>query len=247
MRTKTPFRRKRLISRGSSSSSSVEVKVERELQCSRCKAIFPDYLARCPECGSEEWIGLVEVNPYTDAMETFLKACGHLLWLVGTIGFLVLLWQTDSPDAETNKLFIYGAFLLLFCSVLFSAAYFGMSEIMRRILRMQRRLRAFHENYRDDQPEAATPAPSSTSSPSAACRVTVRLLTRCSRGNRGREGTSSERFPSPLHVVFPNVPLQPEKPGGVVVQVGFQGVGLERLCTPALVALLEAAQGVALA
>ena len=144
MRTKTPFRRKRLISRGSSSSTSVEVKVERELQCSRCKAIFPDYLARCPECGSEEWIGLVEVNPYTRMpMETFLKACGHLLWLVGTIGFLVLLWQTDSPDAETNKLFIYGAFLLLFCSVLFSAAYFGMSEIMRRILRMQRRLRAF--------------------------------------------------------------------------------------------------------
>ena len=128
MRTKTPFRRKRLISRGSSSSTSVEVKVERELQCSRCKAIFPDYLARCPECGSEEWIGLVEVNPYTRMpMETFLKACGHLLWLVGTIGFLVLLWQTDSPDAETNKLFIYGAFLLLFCSVLFSAAYFGMS------------------------------------------------------------------------------------------------------------------------
>ena len=153
MRTKTPFRRKRLISLGSSSSSSVEVKVERELQCSRCKAIFPDYLTRCPECGSEEWIGLVEVNPYTRMpMETFLKACGHLLWLVGTIGFLVLLWQTDSPDAETNKLFIYGAFLLLFCSVLFSAAYFGMSEIMRRILRMQRRLRAFHENYRDDQP-----------------------------------------------------------------------------------------------
>ena len=99
MRTKTPFRRKRLISRGSSSSTSVEVKVERELQCSRCKAIFPDYLARCPECGSEEWIGLVEVNPYTRMpMETFLKACGHLLWLVGTIGFLVLLWQTDSPD-----------------------------------------------------------------------------------------------------------------------------------------------------
>jgi hypothetical protein len=72
MRTKTPFRRKRLISLGSSSSSSVEVKVERELQCSRCKAIFPDYLARCPECGSEEWIGLVEVNPYTRMpMETF--------------------------------------------------------------------------------------------------------------------------------------------------------------------------------
>ena len=129
MRTKTPFRSKRLISLGSSSSSSVEVKVERELQCSRCKAIFPDYLARCPECGSEEWIGLVEVNPYTRMpMETFLKACGHLLWLVGTIGFLVLLWQTDSPDAETNKLFIYGAFLLLFWQ----------RAVLRRLLRHER-------------------------------------------------------------------------------------------------------------
>ncbi len=153
MKAKTPFRRKRLIQTPGTQVPVTEVRIERELQCSRCKATFPDYLARCPECGSEEWIGLVEVNPYTRMpMETFLKACGHLLWLVGTVGFLVLLWQTDSSDAETNKLFAYAAVLLLFCSVLFSAAYFGMSEIMRRILRMQRRLRAFHENYRDDQP-----------------------------------------------------------------------------------------------
>ena len=152
-RIRTLIRRKRLIANTTTSAPSIEVKVERELQCSRCKAIFPDYLARCPECGSDEWIGLAEVNPYTRMpMETFLKACGHLLWLVGTIGFLVLLWQTDSTNDETNRLFAYGAVLLLFCSVLFSAAYFGMSEIMRRILRMQRRLRAFHENYRDDQP-----------------------------------------------------------------------------------------------
>ena len=200
MRTKTPFRRKRLISRGSSSSTSVEVKVERELQCSRCKAIFPDYLARCPECGSEEWIGLVEVNPYTRMpMETFLKACGHLLWLVGTIGFLVLLWQTDSPDAETNKLFIYGAFLLLFCSVLFSAAYFGMSGSCAASSVCSGGSAPSTKTTATINPEAATPAPSSTSSPSAACRVTVRLLTRCSRGKsgEGRGNLSGERFPLP--------------------------------------------------
>lgn len=132
-------------------------------------------------------------------METFLKACGHLLWLVGTIGFLVLLWQTDSPDAETNKLFIYGAFLLLFCSVLFSAAYFGMSEIMRRILRSSGGSAPSTKTTATINPEAATPAPSSTSSPSAACRVTVRLLTRCSRGKsgEGRGNLSLERFPLP--------------------------------------------------
>ena len=153
MRARTPFRRKRLVAGDTPATPVIDVRVERELQCSRCKAIFPDYLARCPECGSDEWIGLVEVNPYTRMpMETFLKACGHLLWLIGTVGFLVLLWQTDSPDPETNRLFAYGAVLLLFCSVLFSAAYFGMSELMHRIVRMQRRLRAFHENYRDDRP-----------------------------------------------------------------------------------------------
>ena len=76
MKAKTPFRRKRLIQTTVTQAPVTEVRNERELQCSRCKAIFPDYLARCPECGSEEWIGLVEVNPYTRMpMETFLKAC----------------------------------------------------------------------------------------------------------------------------------------------------------------------------
>ena len=81
---------------------------------------------------------------------------------MGTVGFLVLLWQTDSANEEADSLFMYGAVLLLFCSVLFSAAYFGMSEIMRRILRLQRRLRAFHEKYRethrDTRRKAADPA-----------------------------------------------------------------------------------------
>ena len=156
MKTKTPFRRKKLFTL-SSPEPIVDVRVDRELQCSRCKAIFPDYLARCPECGSEDWNGLVEVNPYTRMpMENFMKYCGHLVWLFGTVGFLVLLWQTDTPNEEANSFFIYGAFLLLFCCVLGSTIYFGMSEVMRRILRMQRRLRAFHENYRDDQPGSAS-------------------------------------------------------------------------------------------
>ena len=152
--SKSPLRRRRAFStRERKQHIASEVKIDRELQCSRCKAIFPDYLARCPECGSDEWVGLAEVNPYTRMpMERFLQICGHLLWLMGTFGFLLLLWQTDGTDDELNELFIYGAGLLLFCSVLFSGAYFGMSEIMRRILRVQRRLRAFHQNYRDDQP-----------------------------------------------------------------------------------------------
>lgn len=58
MRARTPFRRKRLVAGDAPATPVIDVRVERELQCSRCKAIFPDYLARCPECGSDEWIGL---------------------------------------------------------------------------------------------------------------------------------------------------------------------------------------------
>ena len=42
----------------------VDGNVQQELQCAHCKTIFPDYLGRCPECGSDEWTALVEVNPY---------------------------------------------------------------------------------------------------------------------------------------------------------------------------------------
>lgn len=121
----------------------------REFRCSRCGVRFPDYLARCPECGSTDWEELTEVNPYTRMpMESFLKGCGHLFWLLGTVGFLVLLWQTDTPDPETERLYVYGAILSVTLGVLFSAIFFALSEMLRRILRMQRRLRAFHDTYR---------------------------------------------------------------------------------------------------
>lgn len=145
---KTPFVRHLIVR--TPTPIATEEKGPHELQCSRCKAIFPDYLARCPECGSEEWVGLAEVNPYTSMpMETFLKCCGHLLWLFGTFGFLAMIWHTDSQNEYQNNLFAYGAILVLFCGILFSAAYFGMSEMARRIVRIQRRLRAFHEKYRE--------------------------------------------------------------------------------------------------
>ncbi|MFQ9867871.1 MAG: translation initiation factor IF-2 [Bilophila wadsworthia] len=166
MRTKTPFRRKRLISRGSSSSTSVEVKVERELQCSRCKAIFPDYLARCPECGSEEWIGLVEVNPYTRMpMETFLKACGHLLgWW--TIGFRPSLADGQPGCGNQQAVYLRGV-----------PAALLQRAVLRRLLRHERD-HAPHPPYAAAAPRLPRKLPrrstrkghtrtSSTSSPSA--------------------------------------------------------------------------------
>ncbi len=121
----------------------------REFRCSRCGTRFPDYLARCPECGSEDWEELAEVNPYTRLpLESFLKGCGHAFWILGVLAFLSLLWLTDTPDAQTRLVYVYGASFMLIVGTLFSAVYFGLSEILRRTLRMQRRLRAFHDTYR---------------------------------------------------------------------------------------------------
>lgn len=149
MRSKKPL--VNITSHGKKRRSGADGKymlVERELRCSRCKAVFPDFLARCPECGSEEWVSLEEVNPYTKMpLETFLKACGHLFWLMGVAAFLVLLWQTDSSSDDKNAMFVYGAISSLVVGVLASAAYFGISETLRRLLRMQRRLQVFHESY----------------------------------------------------------------------------------------------------
>ncbi len=120
----------------------------KEFRCERCGAKFPDYLGRCPECGSTEWEELTDVNPYTRMpMEAFLKGCGHFFWLFGTAGFLALLWQTGT-GTEADRLYVYGAILSIVTGVLFSAGFFALSEMLRRILRMQRRLRAFHDTYR---------------------------------------------------------------------------------------------------
>lgn len=122
------------------------------LQCSRCKAIFSNYLTICPECGSEDWISYTELNPYSRMpLEVVLQICGHIFWIGGTVFFLLLLWQTSTTDAEENRWFIYVGCLSLALGILFSALYFGLSEIIMRILRLQRRLKAFHENYRGSE------------------------------------------------------------------------------------------------
>ncbi len=125
---------------------------ERMLVCSKCKTVFPEYLARCPECGSRDWQGISEVNPYNYLpMQQFLKICGHALWLFATLGAIFLLWQTDTNDATANQIYVLSAVFLSFLGILSSVAYFGLSEITRRAERIQKRLRAFHEGYRNHQ------------------------------------------------------------------------------------------------
>lgn len=123
-----------------------------DVKCVQCKLVFPDYMGCCPKCGSEEREGLDEVNPYTRMpMSSFLKACGHIFWIVGVISFLGLVWQTDNVDKNINVMFFFGGLFMLVCGVIMSAAYFALSELIRRVLRIQRRLHAFHETYRSTQ------------------------------------------------------------------------------------------------
>lgn len=132
--------------------NSLGLSKEPVLVCSKCKHVFPEFLARCPECGSRDWQGISEVNPYNYLpMEQFLKICGHCLWLFATIASIFLLWQTDTTDRLMNEIYVLSAIMLAFGGVLTSVAYFGMSEITRRVERIQKRLRAFHENYRNKQ------------------------------------------------------------------------------------------------
>lgn len=123
-----------------------------DVKCVQCKLVFPDYMGCCPKCGSEERVGLDEVNPYTRMpMSSFLKACGHVFWLVGVMAFLIIVWQTDNVEKETALMFFFGGIFILVSGVIMSAAYFALSELIRRVLRIQRRLHAFHETYRSSQ------------------------------------------------------------------------------------------------
>ena len=133
--------------------SQPSIDVQQELQCAHCKTLFPDYLARCPECGSDEWTALVEVNPYSRIpMESIVKACGHLLWMIGLLGFFILVWQMDTPEPEANRLYLYSGIAFLAIGIILSTAFSSLSELMRRTLRIQRRLKAFHEHYNQTHP-----------------------------------------------------------------------------------------------
>ncbi len=132
--------------------------VRKRLQCSNCSYVFSDYLTSCPECGSEDWIGYTEVNPYTRMpLESFLKACGHVVWILGTFVCLYFLWQTNSSDEALNVQSILLAIVSLGLGILLSALYFGLSEAIQRILRVQRRLKAFHETHRHGQQSVIKP------------------------------------------------------------------------------------------
>ncbi len=125
-------------------------KTSDQLKCAKCSNIFSNVYAQCPQCGSEEWTGYEEINPYTRMpLEVFLQLCGHLFWLGGTALFLFFMWQTNTEDAEINTLYIVLGIISIAAGLLVSAGYFALSEIILRLLRVQRRLKAFHNTYKE--------------------------------------------------------------------------------------------------
>ncbi|GAB6178444.1 hypothetical protein JCM16814_33350 [Desulfobaculum senezii] len=122
--------------------------VKKMFQCEVCGETFSKSYRECPKCGSEDFVGYKMVNPISRLpMEHILTVVAHLSWLLGTIGCITFLWQTDSPNDEINLLFILGGCGFLLFSLILSIALFGLAELIGRTIRIQRRVKAFVKNY----------------------------------------------------------------------------------------------------
>ncbi len=118
------------------------------LQCEICGTVFEDTMDKCPHCKSAHVVGYEMDNPVSRLpMEDILRVTGHIIWIIGIIGCLVLLWNTDKDNETLNMFFAIGGFLFLCGCLVFSVTLFGMGEILKRLIRVQRRVRAFSEGY----------------------------------------------------------------------------------------------------
>jgi len=121
----------------------------RELvQCEKCEETFSADLEICPVCGSDEFTGYKVPNPFSRLpMERVLYATGHLIWMLGLAACVVLLWNTNSEDAAKNWLMAFSGFGVLLFSTVLSVAMFGLGELLKRVIRIQRRVRAFMQDH----------------------------------------------------------------------------------------------------
>jgi hypothetical protein len=118
-------------------------------KCDECLTPYTDEDKLCPGCG-KKLPGYDIENPYSMLpMEHILRVVGHLVWIVGVVGFVIILWNTDQQNDNLNWLIAAGGFIFLAFSIVISIALFCMSEILRRVIRIQRRVRAFVEEYKE--------------------------------------------------------------------------------------------------
>lgn len=125
-----------------------DVIIKTVLQCEKCGETFSDSFEQCPKCGSRRFVGYSVVNPIARLpMEAILRFCGHMLWITGTAACIAFLWNTDSPDTVRNWWFVAAGFGLLSLSVIGAITLFALGEMLKRIIRIQRRVRAIMDDY----------------------------------------------------------------------------------------------------
>jgi len=122
-------------------------KYRKMVQCERCHETFTADLERCPVCGSGELTGYKVQNPFSRLpMEKVLPATGHVIWVLGMIVCLALLWNTNTEDSTRNWFVALAGFGVLLFSMVMSVALFGLGELLKRVIRIQRRVRAFMQD-----------------------------------------------------------------------------------------------------
>lgn len=125
-----------------------DVIVRTVLQCEKCGETFSDSFEQCPKCGSRRFAGYSVTNPIARLpMESILRLCGHLLWLAGTVGCILFLWNTNTDDTVRNWWMCVAGFGLLGFSVIAAITLFAMGEMLKRIIRIQRRVRALMDEH----------------------------------------------------------------------------------------------------
>ncbi len=122
------------------------------LKCEKCQATFGDDLEKCPECGSGELSKYQMENPMSRLpIHRLLSVAGHLAWMIGVGVCISLIWHTNTPDTSENLVTLLVAFGSLLLSLIVSVTLFGMGELLRRVIRIQRRLRAFVDVYETER------------------------------------------------------------------------------------------------
>lgn len=117
-------------------------------KCVKCGTVLTDGGTRCPECNSRRVVSYEMENPMARLpMEALLNMAGHCIWILGVGVCIALLWKTNTDDDALNWLMALAGFGALFLGLVLSVAMFGLGEILSRLIRVQRRVRAFTREY----------------------------------------------------------------------------------------------------
>jgi len=125
-----------------------DVIVKTVLRCEKCGESFSDSFEQCPKCGSRRFEGYTVVNPISRLpMESMLRFVGHVMWLMGTAVCFGFLWNTNTDDATRNWWMVVAGFGILGFSVVSAITLFALGEMLKRIIRVQRRVRAMMDDH----------------------------------------------------------------------------------------------------